>query len=94
MVLFGEAMAEPDWGAACEAARQCELMITVGTSGTVMPAAGLPLEARGAGAPIGSVDPETPGLHDIWLRGPAAAILPALLEAAFGGQTPGAPDGE
>jgi len=86
VVLFGEALAQPDWDLACRATSQCDVMITVGTSGTVMPAAGLPAKTRATGATLISVDPETAGLHDLWLPGRAATVLPALVDAAFGGE--------
>ena len=58
-------------------------MIQVGTSGTVMPAAMLPLEAKAAGAKVITIDPSS-GEGDIWLQGTAATVLPRLVEAAFG----------
>jgi len=84
VVMFGQPMAEPDWGLAQQAARACDCMITVGTSGMVMPAASLPLEAGSAGAKLIRIDPEE-GFGDLWLAGPSATVLPALVEAAFGG---------
>ena len=85
VVMFGQPMAEPDWGLAQRAARACDCMITVGTSGMVMPAAALPLEASSAGAKLIRVDPEE-GFGGIWLPGPSATVLPALVEAAFSGR--------
>jgi NAD-dependent deacetylase len=82
IVLFGEAMAEPDWGKACEAARDCDCMVLVGTSGVVYPAAMLPEEAKSAGADVIAVGPER-AFGDVWLPGTAAQILPALVRAAF-----------
>jgi len=83
VVLFGQAMAEPDWTLAQQAARQCDCLLSVGTSGTVWPAAGLPGEARAAGARVIRVDPE-PGEADVWLAGSAAELVPQLVERAFG----------
>jgi NAD-dependent deacetylase len=83
IVLFGDAMAEPAWSKAVEAVERCDCMIQVGTSGTVMPAAMLPLEAKAVGAKIITVDPNE-GEGDVWLRGTAAAVLPRLVDAAFG----------
>jgi len=84
VVLFGESMAQPDWQLAQEAVRACDCMISVGTSGSVMPAAGLPHEARSAGTTIIAVDP-VGGFGDVRLPGTAAGVLPALVKAAFGG---------
>jgi NAD-dependent deacetylase len=84
IVLFNDAMAEPAWSKALEAARGCDCMIQVGTSGNVWPAATLPQEAKAAGAKVVTIDPNC-GEGDIWLRGTAATVLPKLVEAAFGG---------
>ena len=84
-VMFGEPI-PPDTLDAClaEAAR-CDVMLLVGASGTVNPAAQLPRLARERGAQIIEVNPEPTGLTplaDIVLAGPAAAILPPLAAAA------------
>jgi NAD-dependent deacetylase len=83
IVLFGDAMAEPDWSHALEAARRCDCMIQVGTSGTVLPAAMLPMEAKAAGTKVITIDPDD-GTGDVWLRGTAATVLPQLVGTAFG----------
>jgi NAD-dependent deacetylase len=81
VVLFGEAMAEPAWSEALAAVRACDCLVIVGTSGEVFPAAQLPYQARNAA--IINVDP-APALGDFRLPGPAATVLPALVEAAYG----------
>jgi len=81
LVLFGDAMAQPAWDMARAAAKRCDLMIQVGCSGVVMPAAMLPVEARTAGAAVVSIDPHEAG-GDYWLQGQAARILPSLVAAA------------
>jgi len=83
IVLFNDAMAEPAWTKACEAMQHCDCMIQVGTSGTVMPAAMLPREAKAAGAKVITIDPNG-GEGDICLRGTAATVLPELVRTAFG----------
>jgi NAD-dependent deacetylase len=84
VVLFGDAMAEPAWSLAIEACRRCDLLIQVGCSGAVWPAAMLPEMAKSCGAPVIAVDPnESPA--DLWLPGAAGQVLPALVEAASGG---------
>ena len=85
VVLFGDSMAEPDWQMANAAARQCDCLLTVGTSEEVYPAAFLPQLAAGAGAKIIRVDPAA-GFCHVWLAGPSARLLPALVERAFGGR--------
>ncbi len=82
LVLFGSAMAEPDWTAAREAAARCDLVLQVGCSGVVLPAATIPEIARAAGATVVNVDPEAGG-GDLDLPGSAVRIVPALVEAAF-----------
>ena len=81
-VMFGEPI-PPDTLQACrEAAEQCDCMLLVGTSGTVNPAARLPLLAQERGATLIEINPEPTSLTpwcDLTLSGPANAILPELL---------------
>ena len=77
-------MAEPAWTQAQEACRQCDLMIQVGCSLAVWPAALLPQAAKAAGARVIAIDPVA-GEGDLWLQGTAGERLPALVQAAFGG---------
>jgi NAD-dependent deacetylase len=83
VVLFGDAMAEPAWTQAQEACRQCDVMIQVGCSLAVWPAALLPQAAKAAGARVMAVDPAAGG-GGLWLRGTAGHVLPLLYETAFG----------
>jgi len=83
-VLFGESLHEPDWSRARAASRVCDVMLVIGTSGVVLPAAMLPAEARATGARVIVVDPDEPGTCDVWLRGGAATIVPMLFDRAFG----------
>lgn len=83
LVLFGDALAEPDWPDALKAAQECDCLLTVGTSGLVLPAAMIPDRAKAAGATVITIDP-TEGGGDVWLRGNAGDILPRLVEQAFG----------
>lgn len=82
IVLFGDQLAEPEWTLAQDAVQDCECMLSVGTSGTVYPAAMLPDMARAAGATVIGVDPQRVDA-DIWLAGAAATVLPALVAAAY-----------
>ena len=81
-VMFGEPI-PPDTLQACrEAAERCDCMLLVGTSGTVNPAARLPLLAKERGATLIEVNPETTPLTpwcDLALSGPADELLPQLL---------------
>lgn len=82
VVWFGEMLEPADLEASERAAVACDLMLVVGTSGLVYPAAGLPAAARRAGARVIIVNPhptELDGPADSVLRGPAAELLPVLL---------------
>lgn len=81
LVLFGDPLAEPDWSGAEGAVQECDLLLTVGTSGMVYPAALLPSEARAAGATVVSIDPQP--AEGCWLRGTAGEVLPQLIRDAF-----------
>jgi NAD-dependent deacetylase len=88
VVWFGEALPAGALHRATAAAAACDVLLAIGTSGVVYPAAGLPAVAAAAGALILVVNPEEvrvagPAVHH--LRGPAARVLPALVAAAFPG---------
>lgn len=79
VVWFGERLPVDVLTRAEAAAHQCDLMLVVGTSGVVYPAAGL---ARMSGGRVVIVNPEPSGLDDVAhavLRGTAAELLPQLL---------------
>ena len=80
LVLFGDAMAEPDWSLATQAVADCDCLLQVGCSGMVMPAAMLPVQAKAAGATTIAIDPH-PVAADCWLQGSAGDVLPKLLQA-------------
>lgn len=83
VVWFGERLPPAALTRAEGLARQCELMLVVGTSGTVYPAAGLASLARDAGARVIIVNPHASDLDGVahqCLRGTAAAVLPLLFE--------------
>ena len=82
VVWFGEPLPEAPFEAATAAHRDTDLVLVVGTSGLVFPAAGLPLQARASGVPVVEVNPEDSALsdavHHTW-RARAARALPALV---------------
>jgi len=88
VVWFYELLPVDAQAAAEKAASDCDVFIVAGTSGEVYPAAELPQRARRAGARVVEVNPQPTPLsavaHDV-LRGPAGAMLPALVRAAFPG---------
>lgn len=84
VVWFGEMLPVAALDAAEQAARRCGLMLVVGTSGAVYPAAGLAHTARRAGARVVVLNPHPSELDDVahaCLQGTAAVHLPRLLQA-------------
>jgi NAD-dependent deacetylase len=83
VVWFGEGLPEDALARTFEASRSCDLMLVVGTSAVVQPAASMPLLARQAGASVIEINPDrtpiTPFV-DLHLEGKAAEILPGLAE--------------
>ncbi|QCQ90401.1 SIR2 family NAD-dependent protein deacylase [Rhodococcus sp. SGAir0479] len=83
-VWFGEALPQDAWERAEKAVAECDLMVVVGTSGVVHPAAMLPLRAVDGGATVVEINPQatelSPHVHHSW-RTTAAGGLPALAEA-------------
>lgn len=82
VVWFGEMLPADAVERAWSLAGRCDAMLLIGTSGTVWPAAELPLVARRAGGRIIEVNPtpsELTHAADIFLQGPAGRVLPALL---------------
>lgn len=90
VVWFGEALPTDELNNAYTAAQQCDVMLIVGTSGLVQPAASLPAHAKNAGASLIQINPVKTDL-DVecnWtLYGQAGALLPKLLEMAFSGMS-------
>jgi NAD-dependent protein deacetylase/lipoamidase len=84
VVWFGEMLDPRDLEGAAAAVADCEVLLVVGTSGLVYPAAGLPAGAHRAGASVITVNPEDTDadrLAAVRLRGKAAELLPSLLDA-------------
>jgi NAD-dependent deacetylase len=87
VVWFGEMLPAGALEAASEAARGCELFLSIGTSSLVYPAAALPYEALENGAVLAEINLKETLLSrhaDYSLRGPAGELLPNLLGEAFG----------
>jgi NAD-dependent deacetylase len=85
VVWFGEMLPEAAFWAARAAALSCRVLLVVGTSGAVWPAAGLAESARRSGAQVVIVNPaasEIDAEAQIVLRGTAAQLLPVLLHPA------------
>ena len=85
VVWFGEALPEEAVALSFEAARAADVVLVVGTSSLVHPAAALPQVARAAGAFVVEISPEPTPLTpraDLSLRGTAASLVPAVVGAA------------
>ena len=80
-VMFGEPI-PPDIMAVCiDQVEKCDCMLMIGTSGTVRPAASLPLAARERGARLIEINPHKTSLTDaadLVLSGTSAEVLPLL----------------
>jgi len=84
VVWFGEALSPSLLESASRACSKADVLLVVGTSGMVHPAASLPAMAKSAGAFVVEINPDpTPlsGLMDLSLREKAGSALVALLEA-------------
>ncbi|MGY3170845.1 NAD-dependent deacetylase [Pseudomonas sp. TE12234] len=83
VVWYGEDLPPQAWKAAVLLVKDCDLMVSVGTSGIVMPAAGLPDLALASGASVIHVNKADVAMGDqkeLMLIGSAAEVLPMLLE--------------
>ena len=83
VVWFGESLPQVEFKQASAAAREAEVLIVIGTSGVVEPAASLVRIAKEAGAFIISINPnETMAARyaDAVVRDTAVSVLPTLLK--------------
>lgn len=84
IVWFGEMLPEAEFGQAMLHSQICDLMLLIGTSGIVYPAAGLPQLALNRGVTVVEINPQETDLSDgadvVW-RTTAANALPALVDA-------------
>lgn len=83
IVWFGEQLPTGPWNAAVEAVATCDLLVVVGTSSIVYPAAGLPDIALASGTAVIEVNPEPTPLTDrvtAALQESASTALPSLLQ--------------
>jgi NAD-dependent deacetylase len=87
VVWFGESLPLDQLNAAFAAAEHCDVLLSVGTSGLVYPAAEVPGLAWRAGATVVHVNPQARSSHgerEYALAGPAGEKLPELIQQAFG----------
>lgn len=84
VVWFGEAIPSAALEMALAAVEDCDVILSIGTSSQVQPAAGLAAQASARGAFLVEVNPESTPITrraDCVLPGPSGRILPALVEA-------------
>lgn len=82
VIWFGEALPADAFRRAEAAARAADVVLCIGTSGVVFPAAGLPLLALEGGAYGVEINPARSALTgalDVWIGEKAGTALPALL---------------
>lgn len=82
VVWFGEGLPPDVWTAAEQAIKTCDLLLVVGTSAVVYPAAGLVPLARSSGAKIIEVNLEASpvsGTVHVQLKGKAGILVPELV---------------
>ncbi|HEV8337949.1 MAG TPA: NAD-dependent deacylase [Candidatus Polarisedimenticolia bacterium] len=86
VVWFGESLPVAALQAAQLALEECDLFLSIGTSGSVQPAASFSFHARAAGARVAIINPEWQGPtdpEDFLLRGRSGEVLPALVRSAW-----------
>jgi NAD-dependent deacetylase len=86
VVWFGESLPQIEWHQAQQASVCCDLMLIVGTSGMVYPAANLRFLADKEGISIAQINPVITGFNSVAghnLVGKAGDVLPKLVNATF-----------
>lgn len=84
VVWFGEALPEEEFFAAVQAAQDADLLVVVGTSGLVHPAATVPHLAGARGVPVLEINPQETAVSeaaDVVWRTIAAQALPRIVAA-------------
>lgn len=83
IVWFGEPLFAEDLDRCSKAVRQCDVMLVIGTSGIVYPAAGFAALAKEAGAFVAEINLDLrsqPSIVDVALQGRAKDLVPLLVE--------------
>lgn len=86
VVWFGEPLPRSALEAAVEAARGCQVFLSIGTSGVVQPAAALAFAAHNKGAVVVEINLEPTPLTrkaDFFLQGKSGEVLPELVKAVW-----------
>jgi len=87
VVWFGETLPDDALQAALHAARSADVLLVIGTSLQVQPAASILPVALAAGSDVIDINPEPATIPDARVRslaGPAGKVVPMLVDAAFG----------
>lgn len=86
VVWFGEMLPGDAWSAGLAAAEECDVFLSIGTSGIIYPAAELPLRALGRGATVIHINPVRFDIssHEHFLEGAASVMMQSLLRESFG----------
>ena len=82
VVWFGEQLPEDRIARCYQALHTCDVILVVGTSGMVVPAAYFPAIAKQEGAQVIEINPEMSQITreaDIFLQGPAGEVLPKVV---------------
>jgi NAD-dependent deacetylase len=82
-ISFGQNLVPEDLARAERAAQACDLMLAIGSTLSVYPAAGLVPGAQRSGASVVIVNAEPTeydGIADVVVRGPISSVLPAMVE--------------
>lgn len=83
-VFFGEMIPPESLERSREVSAQCDIMLVVGTSAVVQPAAYMPMVAKQAGARIIEINPEktplTDQISDYLVQGPAGRVMTGILK--------------
>jgi NAD-dependent deacetylase len=88
VVWFGEILPPSALNASVKAIETTDLMLVIGTSGVVSPAAEMPYVAKERGAKIIEINPyrsEITALADVWVEAPSGEALPRIIEALEAG---------
>ena len=85
VVWFGEMLPDDAWANAMTAAKDCDMFISIGTSGIVYPAAELPFAALANGAKVVHINPARFAIssQEFFVEGTAALSMMSLVERAF-----------
>ncbi|SFZ98978.1 NAD-dependent protein deacetylase of SIR2 family [hydrothermal vent metagenome] len=83
-IFFGEGIPEEAYEKSLEAARDCEVMLVIGTTGEIVPASTLPYMAKEMGAKIIEINTNdsayTNTITDVFLRGKATEVMTKIID--------------